>query len=712
MLSPLGTIYAFFLPYFLRPIYIFRNYHLSNLQLDVVAGLTVAVILLPQAIAYALIAELPAQVGLYTAVVAAIIGALWGSSNHLHTGPTNAASLLVLSILLPLAAPGSPRFVAAAGLLAVMVGVFRLTMGLARLGMLVNFVSDSVIVGFTAGAGVLISFNQVRHLLRLDVPSTPSLMATVRNLVAHLLETHLPSLLLGLGVIGLIIVLRRFAPKLPGPLLGTVVAATVVAIWGLDQVGVKVIGQLPRSLPPLSRLPLFDVRLIGELSPGALAIAAIGLVEAMSIARSIAGQTGQRLDSNQEFIGQGLANIASGFFSGYPGSGSFTRSVVNYKAGGQTPLAGVLSGLFVLIAMIVFGPLAAYVPRPALAGVLIVTAHGMIDRQEMSRIWRGTRGDTLIMTVTLLATLLLPLQFAVLTGILMSFSRYLIKTGMPRVIPVLPDETFRHLDYQPEKSSCPQLGILTIWGDIYFGAAAQVEDEIQKHLYKHPDQRLLLLRMHSVNQCDISGVHMLESVRHICQTRGGDLFLTKVHAPVLDLMKSTGFYDEVGADHFLEEDSAIRHLFYKTLDPAVCIYECEVRVFQECQNLPKRACSDIIPLSSDVSAGAVTSITPEVLWQKLQPNVTGAAPLVIDVREPREFKRGHIPRAQLMPLPKLVAEASSLPEGRQIVFVCHTGRRSRRVAQMLQSQGRTGICTLQGGLLAWKASGLLEAVDN
>ncbi|MFQ5614373.1 MAG: SulP family inorganic anion transporter, partial [Anaerolineae bacterium] len=568
------------------------------------------------------------------------------------------------------------------------------------------------IVGFTAGAGVLISFNQLRHLLRLDFPSSPGLIDTVQNIGVHLPETHLYSLGLGLGAIVLILVLQRFAPKLPGPLLAMVVASVIVALLGLDRQGVRVIDQLPRGLPPLAKLPLFNVDLIGELSTGALAISAIGLVEAMSIARSIASQTGQRLDSNQEFVGQGLANIACGFLSGYTTSGSFTRSAVNYNAGGRTPLASVFSGLFVLIAMLALAPLAVYVPRTALAGVLVVIAYRMVDRQEMVRIWRGTRGDTIIMIVTLLATLLLPLQFAVLAGILMSFARFIIKTSLPRVVPVLPDETFTHFTQRPDRPPCPQLGILTIWGDLYFGAVSHVEDAINQHFVEYPDQRFLLLRMHSVNQCDISGVHMLESVMRTCRERGGDLYFMKVHDPVLKIMKTTGFYDELGADRFLGEDTAISYLFYKILDPAICIYECDVRAFKECQNLPKRSYTDLAPLHTDILPGSVAHISPQKLWQKLRAGNGDEPPLVIDVREPREFRRGHVPEAQLIPLPKLFANSQDIPPDREVVLVCRTGRRSRRATYMLQTRGYTNVSMMQGGMLAWERAGLLEAIEG
>lgn len=712
MLADVGTIPGYFLSFFLRPVQFARSYDRRNLRPDLLAGITVAVILLPQAIAFALIAELPPEMGLYTAVVGAIIGALWGSSDQLHTGPTNTTSLLILSVLLTVAPPGSPKFLAAAGLVAVMVGVFRLVMGLARLGVLVNFVSDSVIVGFTAGAGVLIGANQLRHLLRLEFPSSPSLGTTLQQILVHLPETHKLTLGLGLAMIVAILLLQRLNPKLPAPLLSMVIVTAIVGVLRLDQQGLEVIGQLPRGLPPLARLPLFDLDLIGELSTGALAVAALGLVESMSIARAIAGQTGQRLDSNQEFVGQGLANIACGFLSGYTCSGSFSRSAVNYKAGSQTPLASVLSGLFVLVAMLIFAPLAAYVPRTSLAAVLIVTAYGMIDRKEMVRIWRGTRGDTLIMVVTLLATLFLPLQFAVLTGILMSFTRYIVKTSLPQVYPVLPDEEFRHLTPNFKGDPCPQLAILTIWGDLYFGAVNQVEEAIYRHLARNPEQRFLLLRMQSVNQCDISGIHMLESILRTCREKGGDLFLMKVHEPVLRLMQSTRFYDKLGADHYLGEDDALSYLFYKILDPAVCIYECEVRAFKECQNLPKRAGPPDLPLFTAIPPDSVDTIAPQELWQALHAGDGALPPLVVDVREPREFKQNHIPQARLLPLPKVLTETQALPADRDLVFVCRSGRRSSRAAYVLRARGYRRIRILQGGMLAWEAAGLLEAVGG
>ena len=694
--------------FFLQPLHLFRTYDRSHLRPDLIAGLTVAVILLPQAMAYALIAELPPYVGLYAAIVAAVIGSLWGSSNHLHTGPTNAISLLILATLFTLATPGTADYVLLAGLMAIMVGIIQVAMGLARLGVLVNFVSHSVIVGFSAGAGVLIAAQQLRHLLGLEF-SSHNLVEALQGVVVHLPEVHLASLFLGAGTMALIVLLRLVSPKLPGPLIAIVVAAAIVGLLGLDQQGVVIVGELPRGLPPLTGLPPLNLRLVGQLAPGALAVAAIGLVEAMSIARSIAGQSGQRLDSNQEFVGQGLSNLATGILSGYPVSGSFTRSAVNFDAGARTRLAGAFSGLFVLVAMLVFGPLAAYVPRTALAGVLILTAYSMIDRKEIARIWRGAHADAVIMVITFLSTLFLPLEFAVLAGILISFAVYIITTSVPQVVPVLPDVKFRHFTHQPQGDPCPQLAILDLHGDLYFGAVSHIETAVRRHLAANPEQRFVLLRMHSVDHCDFSGIHALEAIAKVCREQGGDLFLVRVQEPVRGLIQSTGLSRHLGAHHLLTDDEAISYLFHHIIDPAICVYECEVRAFRECQNLPKRTFPDLITCRTATPDDEIESVPPADLWRQI---CDQAAPLIVDVREPREFRRGSVPHARSLPLPYLLAGELDLSQERQIVLVCQSGRRSTRAACVLHDRGHERVAVLEGGMRAWEAAGLLEAVEE
>jgi SulP family sulfate permease len=313
------------------------------------------------------------------------------------------------------------------------------------------------------------------------------------------------------------------------------------------------------------------------------------------------------------------------------------------------------------------------------------------------------------MACTFVATLSLSLEFAVLSGILLSFAVYIMRTSVPRVSPVLPDDQYRHFVYQPLKPPCPQLAVLDILGDLYFGAVNHVEKAIDRHLVGNPTQRLLLLRMQSVQQCDFSGIHALEGIVRSVRDRGGDVYMVKVREPVLELMKTTGFWAALGPDHFLAEDAAISHLFYKVLDPAVCIYECDVRAFRECQNLPKSELAGQISLHTAAPAGRVTEIPARELWQRLH---SPSPPHVIDVREPREFRACHIPEARSVPLSALLREMPELPRDRPLVLVCRGGRRSTRVAALVQGRGYEDVAVLQGGMLAWEAANLLAAVDG
>ncbi|NUQ37873.1 MAG: STAS domain-containing protein [Caldilineales bacterium] len=695
--------------YILRPWRLLRSYKREDLRFDLTAGATVTAVLLPQAIALALLAGLPPQMGVFGAIMGAAVGALWGSSWHLHSGPTNTHSLLTAAVLTPLFVAGSPEYMAAAGLLAVMIGVFRLIGGLARLGLLANFISDAVIVGFTAGAGALIVIGQLPNLLKIQNVGGANALASLQGILIHAEEIHLLSAALGVAVILLLLGLQRWAKKAPAPLLAMILSGGIVALAGLDAQGVQVVGAIPAALPTLASLPFFDLALIGNLSGGALAIGAIGLVEAVSIARALSAQSGQRLDSNQEFVGQGVANIAAGLFSGFPGSASFNRSAMNYAAGARTPLAAVFSGLILLGVILILGPLVAYVPFAALAGILVVIAFRMVDYGEMARILRSTRGDATIMVATLLATLFLPLQFAVLTGILMALAYYILKTSTPQVLLMVPDADYMHLEHRPDQPNCAQLAVMEIRGDLYFGAVNHVEEAILANAASHPAQLDLLLRLNNVQQIDISGVHMLEAVVRSYRERGGDVFLSKARPAVLALMRSSGFAAFLGEDHLLAGDGAIPYLFYHVLDPVVCIYECPLRVFAECQNLPKPTYEHPISRGPLPPLEAFNLISPRALYQdlKFKPEM-----LVIDVREPREFAHGHIPQAQNIPLPVFMRELPPLPHNRTIVLVCRTSRRSRRVAQLLQAAGYLHLFILEQGMVGWETAHLLEAVDS
>jgi SulP family sulfate permease len=699
------------IPHYLsRPIRLITGYNRDNLRPDVVAGITVAVIMLPQAIAFSLVAELPPQMGIFAAVVGSVVGAMWGSSNQAMTGPTNALSLLVLSALATGFQPGTSEFIIAAGLLAVMVGLFQLIMGLARLGVLINFVSHSVIIGFATGAGFLIAIRQVVPLLGLE-NTGDNLLEMMIGTVEMLPSLHWETALLGIASIIIVFSLQRINRKIPAALIALTVGSLAVFLFDLKDAGVDVIGELPVSLPPLARLPLLDLGFFARLSTGALAVGAIGLVQTIAISRSIANSTGQRIDSNQEFVGQGLANVLVGFFSGYPVSASFAISAVNQNAGAKTPFASLFTSAFILIALFTLGPVGAYLPRAALSGVLIVVALGIINKKEILRIWRGTRGDAVIMLVTFLGTMFLEIAFAVLLGIMLSFALYIMRTSTPRVHLVLPDKDFKHFLYQPDKPACPQMAIIDILGDLYFGAVNHVEETILEHLEHNPDQRFLLVRMHNVNHCDFSGIHMLENVVKYLRDRDGDVYLVRVSFAVNRLMETTNFIEFLGKDHFLTDEEAIGHMFHKVLDPAVCIYECPHRAFKECQNLPKhfypQAISfyDIKIVERDIEMVEAHNLR-EMIAAGLEP------PIIFDVREPREFKKGRIPQASSRPLPLLLASVSEIPADKEVIFVCRSGRRSRLAAHVLKEHGCKKVRILKGGMQAWESAGLLEAIDN
>jgi len=691
---------------FTQPVRLVRTFTPDSLRADFLAGITVGLVLLPQSLAFAILGGLPPVVGLYSALTATIVGGLWGSSSHLNSGPTNTAAILTLSVLAPITAVGSNEFVTAASLIAVMAGIIRVIMGIAQLGILVNFVSDAVAVGFTAGAGILILSNQIGPLLRIDLPPGAGILQTITEVATHLDAIHWPSVAVGGATIILILLFPRLTRRVPAVLLSIMVVSPIVWLLNLKAQGVRVMGVISPGLPPLSQLPVFDVELIGQLANGALALAIIGLVEATAIARAIAGYTGQRIDSNQEFIGQGLANIVAGLFSGMPCSASFNRSALAYQAGGKTSLTAIISGLTVFLATTVLSSLLAEVPRAALAGALAVTAWSMVDQRSIVRIWHGSRGEAVIMFMTLFLTLTLPLQFAILIGVVTSLGYYLIRTAMPRVEAVVPDSEFRHWDAAHGKPMCPQLLVVDLQGDLYFGAVNHVEEQLLGLLERQRSVRYLLLRMHSVNQCDVSGIRALETIRRTLRVRGGDLYFVRVRASVMHRMQISGFYEQLGAERFLDEDKAIEFLFHRVLDPAVCIYECDRRVFRECQELPKQLLPGPVALPL-LDGKPPAQISARALWEQLH---TAQPPQVIDVREPREFQRGHIPGARNIPLAQLPLHREHLPAG-PLVLVCRSGRRSLRAAALLA--GRTPPpLVLEGGMLAWEAANLLEAVEE
>lgn len=406
----------------------------ESLKANLMAGLTGAVIVLPQGVAFATIAGLPPEYGLYTAMVTPIIAALFGSSHHLVSGPTTAISIVVFSAVSHHATPGSPEFVALALTLTFLAGVYQLAFGLARLGVLVNFVSHTVVIGFTAGAAILIATSQMKHILGVPIPKGESFLHTWVDIFRELGQVNYYLVVIALVTLLVSVLVRRYSRKLPNLLVGMVVGSVIALVFKHFTDSITLVGELPAHLPPLSH-PQFTSSTIKTLAPDAFAVALLGLIEAVSISRAVATKSSQRINANQEFIGQGLSNVLGSFFSSYAGSGSFTRSGINYEAGARTPLSAIFAALILMVIVLLIAPLTAYLPVAAMGGVILLVAWNLIDFHHIKSIVTLSKSETSILLITFIATLFLELEFAIYIGVLLSLIFFLAKMSRRRSPP-------------------------------------------------------------------------------------------------------------------------------------------------------------------------------------------------------------------------------------------------------------------------------------
>lgn len=551
-----------------------RRYSGADARADLVAGLTVAAVAVPQAMAYAMVAGVPAQYGLYTAIVMTAVGAVFDSSRQLINGPTNAISIAVLSAIA--AVEGGDQRVQAAVLLAFMVGSIQLAITFCRLGDLTRYISHSVIVGFTAGAGGLLVLDQLKNLLG---------MHAMGDAHAHFLYRFWLTMVdgggvdpmtasIGLGTIALVIALRwlrtRLALRLlPDLLLVVAAMAALVAQLGLDQRGVAVVGQIPATLPHFVA-PTLDAAAMRTFANGALAIALLGLLEAVSMAKAIAAQTGQKLDMNQQCLSEGLANFTGSFFQCIPGSGSLTRSAINQQAGGVTQWSGVVSAIAVAIIMVQFAPYARYIPRSALAGILMVSAWKMVDWRALRYHLRATRFDAAIVLATAAAAIFISVEFCVLIGVMMSFFLAVRRTGRMLLTEfVVADDGRIHERLEDDVVAGPLL-IFGLEGEMFFGATAALDrhfETIEERI--DAETRVIVLRMKRVRSPDAVGLDLLQKFLDRVAARHVHVILCGVRPQLYDGMKRIGLVDRLEPKQiFLEQPVrltsttlAVRHAF-------------------------------------------------------------------------------------------------------------------------------------------------------
>jgi len=534
-----------------------RSYGRREARGDLVAGLTVATVAVPQAMAYALVAGLPVEYGLHTAIVMTAVGAVFDSSRQLINGPTNAISIAVLSALATV--PVEQR-IQAAILLAFLVGAIQLGITLLRLGDLTRYISHSVIVGFTLGAGTLLVLDQTKNLLGL---------AAVGEVEDHFLirfwgslsqggGVHPATAMIGLGTIVLVLALRRVKAHfgwrlLPDLMIVVGIMAFLTARLGLDQAGVSVVGDIPSALPPFG-VPLFDFALMRELSGGALAIAVLGLLEAVAMAKAIASVTKQKLDMNQQCLSEGLANLSGSFFHCFPGSGSLTRSAINQQAGAATQWSGVVSAAAVALIMLVLAPWAHFIPRAALAGILMVSAYNMVNWTSLAYHLRATQFDAVIVAATAFSAVAISVEFCVMIGVLMSFM-----LTVPRVSRMLlsefvvAPEGFAR-ERLPEDTPCDRILIFGLEGEMFFGASAALEgffEQIEGRVT--PSTVVVILRLKRVRSPDAVGITLLEGFVERLRRRGVHVLLCGVRQDLAWRLERAGLSEDLGADLFLEQ---------------------------------------------------------------------------------------------------------------------------------------------------------------
>lgn len=560
----------------------------QQLRDDLSAGITGAIIALPQCVAYALIAGMPPETGLYSAIIITALAAILGSSWHMITGPAAAVSIVLMSIVSEMAEPGSAEFISTMLTLTLLTGLIQLLLGLLRIGSLVNFISHTVVIGFTAGASILIAASQFKYLLGVELPGGLNLFETFYQLWLALPEAHISSLIVGAATLFSAIIIRRLHRRLPHLLLALVIGSLCGWLLGGEENGIETVGALPSGLP-LPALPEMGLSSISTLASGAFALALLGLIEAVSIARAIALRSHQQIDGNREFIGQGIANSVGSFFSCFAGSGSFTRSGANYDAGAVTPLAAITNALIVAVILISFPSITQWLPMSAMAGTILLIAWNLIDRHHIAQILKVSQQESIVLLATFAATLLIDPVFSIYVGVFLSIAFYLRRTSRPSVIPVAPLQNAPRRSIRNIKRhqlrECPQFQIIRIDGSMFFGCV----EHIQIHLRQLAEQSIgpprILILGKGINFIDVSAFEMLIQEAELIEKRGGQLMFCAFKGVLLDDLERTGLLGRIGAARFFGSPKEAIASVVPELEREICDH-CTARIFRECPPAP------------------------------------------------------------------------------------------------------------------------------
>lgn len=574
----------------------------SSVKADLIAGITCASMSIPQGIAFAAIAGLPAEYGFYSAMIAPVIAVLFGSSWHMVCGPATAISALLFSSLSGLYSPGSAEFIQAALTITFLAGAIQLVLGLAKLGNLTNFVSHAVMVGFITGAAFLIMLSQFKHAFTVDLPRPENLWQFAKALIHIGPLINLHSLVICTTTIGSALLIRKLSSKLPHYLLALLVGSLVGYFMSAGQHGVPLVGEIHEAIPPFGWIE-FSSANVRELMPGAVVLALIGLLEAASISKAIALKTQQEVDTNREFVGQGLSNLVGSLFSNYMSSGSFTRSGINVEAGAQTPLAIVFSSIFLLAILSLIAPLFSHLPIPAMAGIIILVGWRLIEFKELFHYAKTSRAELSIALVTLLSTIGISLEFGILVGVGLSLALFLNQTAKPNVRLLAPMTTpegrYFHNVAHFKLETCPQIHFIRLDGPLYFGSVDYMAKQFQQIEQEHPHKANWVILCRGISAIDMQGAHFLKQM--VDQRRSNN---TQIHLVVrylwqLERLERFGVLEKVGQDHIYPGKGIAIDKLEKTLSLVDCA-RCSKHVFKECQD--RKSQGQNIIAKSDLSS--------------------------------------------------------------------------------------------------------------
>ena len=523
-----------------------RQYKRADLPADLMAGLIVTVMLVPQGMAYALLAGLPPVIGLYASTIPLIIYSLFGSSRQLAVGPVAIVSLLTFSGVSLLAESGTSEFIAYAALLALMVGLLQFILGLVRAGFITNFLSHAVISGFTSAAAIVIGLSQLKHLLGINLEKTHTVFELLWQATKHFGETNFITLAIGILSITSLLVFKRFMPRFPAPLLVVVLSSILVYFFSLQSANVDIVGQVPKGLPSFS-LPLINFGFILALLPTALTIAFVGFMESIAIAKSIAAKEKYKLDANQELIGLGLANIVGSLFRAYPVTGGFARSAVNYQAGAKTPLASLITALLIVLTLLFFTPLFYYLPKAVLAAIVMVAVFGLIDVQGAVHLFELKPIDGWTLVITFVATLVIGIEQGILIGVGFSLLVFIWRSAYPHTAELgylAKEDVFRNIHRYPEAKTFAGTIILRIDASLYFANMAFLKTLLNNVLLSHNDLHTIILDFSGVNAMDAVALETLEELMNEFHNQGTNIHIASMKGPVRDLAAKAGWSEK------------------------------------------------------------------------------------------------------------------------------------------------------------------------